>query len=152
MLNVVRALRISVFTTAFDFRLPLCVIAACLLTTGWAKDARAGIALVQVASKNAGETVSSSLAFGAVNKTGDLIAVAIRAGAAGEVFTITDSNRNTYRKAAQFDVTVDGDTLAIFYAENIAGGANTVTVSDTITDNLKFTIAEYSGVATANSL
>jgi hypothetical protein len=37
-------------------------------------------------------------------------------------------------------------------AENIAAGANTITVSDTVSGTLRFAILEYAGVATANSL
>jgi hypothetical protein len=127
-------------------------MAVCSLATVHAQSAAPRIALVQEAGKDAGETMSSSLAFNTTNKTGDLIVVAVLAGTAGEAFTITDSNRNTYRKAVQYDVTVDGDTLGLFYAENVAGGANAVTVSATMQDNLRFVILEYSGVATANSL
>jgi hypothetical protein len=47
--------------------------------------------------------------------------------------------------------TANGDTLAIFYAENIAAGSNTITVADTISGTLRFAIMEYTGVATANS-
>jgi len=114
-----------------------------------------GIALVQHTSKDAGTTTSSSLAFNLNNTTGNWIAVVIRAGRSGQVFTVTDSRRNTYHQAVQFNVTVDGpngDTLGIFYAENIAGGANTITVSDTISGTLRFAILEYSGVALANSM
>src|SRR5256886_11037124 len=94
-----------------------------------------GTTLVQHTSKDAGTTTSSSLAFNLNNTTGNWIAVVIRAGRSGQVFTVTDSRRNTYHQAVQFNVTVDGpngDTLGIFYAENIAGGGNTITVSDTI--------------------
>ena len=53
----------------------------------------------------------------------------------------------------QLNETVDGTSVAIYYAENIAGGANTVTVSDTLAGGtLRFAIFEYAGVATANSL
>ncbi|PYX12028.1 MAG: hypothetical protein DMG84_22630, partial [Acidobacteria bacterium] len=114
-----------------------------------------GTTLVQHTSKDAGTTTSSSLAFNLNNTTGNWIAVVIRAGRSGQVFTVTDSRRNTYHQAVQFNVTVDGpngDTLGIFYAENIAGGANTITVSDTISGTLRFAILEYSGVALANSM
>src|SRR6266404_961940 len=113
------------------------------------------IALVQHASSDAGTTKSSTLAFPSSNTAGNFIAVVIRAGKTGQLFTITDSRQNTYRQAVQFNVTIDvpnGDTLGIFYAENIAGGANTITVSDTILGTLRFAILEYSGVAPANSL
>ncbi len=65
---------------------------------------------------------------------------------------MTDSRANTYRKATQFNETVDGTTLGIFYAENVAGGTNTVTVADSRANTLRYAIFEYSGVATSNSL
>jgi hypothetical protein len=116
----------------------------------------APIAIVQHTSKDAGASSSSSLAFKSNNTAGNWIAVIARAGKSGQVFTLSDSLHNTYRLAAQFNVTVDtpnGDTLGVFYAENIAGGANTITVADSISGNtLRFAIFEYSGVAHTNSL
>jgi hypothetical protein len=114
-----------------------------------------GIALVQRASKDAGVISSSSLAFNAANTAGNFIAVCVRASISGQSFTVRDSNGNAYRQGVQFNLTADaptGDTLGIFYAENINGGANTIAVSDTILGTLRFTILEYSGIATANSL
>src|SRR4029077_20196339 len=103
-----------------------------------------------------GTTSSSSLAFPASNTAGNWIGVVIRGGHAGQVFTVSDARGNTYKQAVQFNQTLDGpngETLAIYYAENIAGGANTVTVSESISNNtLRFAILEYSGVATANSI
>ena len=114
------------------------------------------IKLIQHVGKDAGSTTSSTLAFPANNTAGNWIAVAIRAGRSGQLFTVTDTRGNTYRRAVQFNVTADtpnGDTLGIFYAENIAGGANSVTVSDSINGSaLRFAILEYSGIASANSL
>ena len=58
-----------------------------------------------------------------------------------------------YRKAVQFNETADATTIALFYAENIAGGTNAVTVSDTLTGRtLRFSVLEYAGVVTSNSL
>jgi hypothetical protein len=114
-----------------------------------------GIALVQHTSKDAGTTTSSTLAFNSNNAAGNWIGVCVRAGRSAETFTVTDSRGNTYHQAIQLNMTVDtpnGDTLAIFYAENIGAGANTITVSDTISGTLRFAILEYTGVATANSL
>src|SRR5258706_75811 len=152
MLNSGWARRVLTLTAPFKFFLSFCLMAVCSLATVHAQSAAPRIALVQEAGKDAGETMSSSLAFNTTNKTGDLIVVAVLAGTAGEGFSITDSNRTAYRKAVQYDVRVDGDTLGLFYAENVAGGANAVTVSATMQDNLRFVILEYSGVATANSL
>src|SRR4029077_1774500 len=108
--------------------------------------------LVQHTSLDAGTSGSSALVFPLNNTPGNWIAVCIRAGAMNETFTVSDSNHNTYHKAIQFTETGDGNTIGIFYAENIAGGANTVTVSDTIADTLRIVILEYSGVATSGSL
>lgn len=114
-----------------------------------------GIVFVQEEGINIATATSGSLAFPANNTAGNWIGVCIRAGRSNETFTVSDSLGNTYRQAAQLNVTVDapnGDTLAIYYAENIAAGPNTVTVSDSISGTLRFAILEYTGVATANSL
>ncbi len=113
----------------------------------------AGIALVQHTSKDAGVTTTSSLAFVSPNTAGNWIAVSIRGGlSSSQVFTVVDSSGNTYRQAAQIGFTSSAVTLAIYYAENIKGGANTITVSDTVSGPLRLAILEYSGVATSNSL
>jgi hypothetical protein len=126
--------------------------ASLALTVASTSGGGTSITLIQHTSKDAGTTSSSTLTFASNNTASNWIAVSIRAGAANENFTVTDTNRNTYRKAIQFNLTVDGDTIGIFYAENIAGGTNTVTVSDTGLATLRFAILEYSGVATSGSL
>src|SRR5580704_627231 len=72
------------------------------------------IALVQHASKDAGITTSSTLAFGSNNTAGNWIGVCVRAGAQNEMVTVADSKGNTYHKAIQFNQTTDGFTFAIF--------------------------------------
>src|SRR5260370_11508440 len=111
------------------------------------------IALVQHTSRDAGTTNTSTLAFVSPNTAGNWIAVAIRAGSSSsQVFAVSDSNANTYRRAFQLGLTTTPVTVAIFYAENIKGGANTITVSDTVSGPFRFATLEYSGVATSNSL
>lgn len=116
----------------------------------------AHIALVQHTSHDAGtETGSLTLSFRSNNTAGNFIAVIVRAGSSGEALSISDSKGNVYKKAVQLDVTLDtpkGHTLAIYYAEKIAGGPNTVTVSGSVYATLQFAILEYSGVATSQSL
>ncbi|MGH7484344.1 MAG: IPT/TIG domain-containing protein, partial [bacterium] len=114
--------------------------------------AGAGIALVQHASKDAGTSASSALAFNTSNTGGNFIAVVVRAGALNEGIAVTDSIGNAYQTAVQFNQTADGFTFGIYYAQSIKGGANTVIVSGTISATLRFAILEYSGVATAGSL
>ena len=111
------------------------------------------ITLVQHTNKDAGTTTSSTLAFASSNTAGNWIAVVIRAGgSSAQVLTVSDSNGNTYHQAFEFGTTANPISMAIYYAENINGGANTVTVSDTVSGPLRFVILEYSGVATSNSL
>src|SRR6266403_1879908 len=133
--------------------LSLSLFVACFPSSARAQTST--IVLVQRANKDAGTATSATLAFNSNNTVGNWIGVCVRAGHSGQIFTVTDSRGNTYRKAAQFNVTVDtpnGHTLGIFYAENIAGGANAITVSDTISGTMRIAMVEYSGVAATNSL
>jgi hypothetical protein len=126
---------------------------ALLLVLGASEQAKgAGITLVQGTNKDAGTTTSATLGFNSNNSAGNWIGVCIRAGVVNQSFTVTDSNGNTYRTAIQLNETGDGNTFAVFYAENIAGGANTIRVSDTVSATLSLTILEYSGVLTSGSL
>jgi len=61
------------------------------------------VGLVQHVSKDAGITTSSTLAFPTGNTAGNWLAVVIRAGKSGQVFTATDTRGNTYRRAVQFN-------------------------------------------------
>jgi chitodextrinase len=111
------------------------------------------IVLIQHTSRDAGSTTSSSLALSTNTTSGNWIAVVIRAGQAGQAFSVTDTRGNTYRQAVQLNETTDGTTLAIYYAENISGGATTVTVADSISGGtLRFAVLEYAGLALTNSL
>src|SRR6516162_8303570 len=129
------------------------VLIVLLLRASVKVSAQTAITLVQHTSKDAGTTTSTTLTFPAANTAGNWLAVAIRAGLPNEVFTVTDSRGNTYRNAVQLTETGDNTSLAIFYAENVAGGANTVTVSDSLAAaTLRLALFEYSGVGSANSL
>ena len=95
---------------------------------------------------------SAAQAFASNNTAGNFIAVAVRASLADQIFIVTDSLGNLYRPAVAVNNGAD-DTLAIYYAENIRAGANTVTVAaSTSATSLRFAIFEYAGIATANSL
>ena len=137
----------------FKFLLTLFFFVGCIPCVARAQTST--IALVQHAGKDAGAVNSTTLAFNSINTPGNWIGVCVRGGRSGELFTVTDSRGNAYHKALQLDVTLDapnGHTLGIFYAENIAGGANTIAVSESISGTMRLAIVEYSGVATANSL
>jgi hypothetical protein len=112
------------------------------------------IKLVQAASVDAGVVPATSLAFPSANTAGNFIAVVVRAGIANETITVQDSAHNMYLKAVQLAAggSPGGENLSIFYAQNIAGGANTVMVSQTTPGTLRIAILEESGVATSNAL
>src|SRR5262249_14818534 len=95
---------------------------------------------------------SSTLAFSSANTSGNWLAVLVRVGAANANLTISDTRGNVYRQALKYTETVDSVTLGIYYAENIAPGSNTVSVTSSLSGTLRFAIFEYSGVATSASL
>jgi hypothetical protein len=76
----------------------------------------------------------------------------VRAAGGNQTITVTDTVGNQYRKATQLVVTADNTSLAIFYAENGIGGANTVSVALGQSATLRVGILEYTGVATTASL
>src|SRR5712692_6364997 len=77
-----------------------------LVLWGALGQAQAGITLVQHTSKDAGTTTTSSLAFVSPNTAGNWIAVSVRGGlSSSQIFTIADTNGNTYRQAAQIGFT-----------------------------------------------
>jgi Protein of unknown function (DUF4038)/Putative collagen-binding domain of a collagenase/IPT/TIG domain len=120
---------------------------------GQSTGATAAITLAQHRGVDAGTSTSGSLAFNSSNTAGNWIAVSIRGGlSSSQIFTVRDSIGNTYKRAVQVGFTASAVTLAIFYAENIKGGVNTVTVSDTVSGPLRFAIMEYYGLAISNSL
>jgi regulation of enolase protein 1 (concanavalin A-like superfamily) len=110
------------------------------------------VVFVQQAGMDAGTVSSATRAFPSPNATGNFVAVIVRAGGLDKVLTITDTNGNQYRRAVQFNVARDGVSFAIFYAENIVGGPNSVRVSVSSQGTLRFSILEYAGVAKIDAL
>jgi hypothetical protein len=108
------------------------------------------ITLTQHGSIDAGGT-SAALAFPSNNAAGNFIAVAVRSFLTNQTFTVSDSIGNVYHQAFTFNNNLD-DTLALYYAQNIAGGPNTVTVAVSTASSIRFAILEYSGVAMSNAL
>jgi Abnormal spindle-like microcephaly-assoc'd, ASPM-SPD-2-Hydin len=128
------------------------LIALLLVLDGSAWAQGAGIALVQSISTDASNSMWASLTFGANNTAGNFIAVVIQGGQAGEAFSVTDSQGNTYQQAIQTNENPTGETIAIYYAMNVAGGANTVSLFQPLLGSFRFAIQEYSGVSKTNAL
>ena len=112
------------------------------------------ITLTQHAGVAAGAGgTSATLTFPGINVAGNLIVVVPRAYSPNQVFTVSDTRGNVYRRALTLNNGTN-DTLAIYYAENIAAGANTVTVGVSVSTAapIRFAILEYAGLAQANAL
>src|ERR1700722_14023996 len=86
--------------------------------------------LVQTAA-SLGDTAATSIsqAFASANAAGNLIAVTISWGTNTATPTVTDTKGNTYALATTGYSPAGDQSLAIYYAKNIAGGVNTVTVN-----------------------
>jgi hypothetical protein len=107
-------------------------------------------ALIQSLGSDLSSTSAARLAFASPNAAGNSIAVAVRAGGhSGHVLNATDSNGNTYSNLKSVE-SGSSYTLAMFYAENVAAGTNTVTVADsTAAGPVRMVLREYSGVGHA---
>jgi hypothetical protein len=111
------------------------------------------ITLEQSASKEGAGTTSLSVQFTGNNTAGNLIITAVRMSTATQGISISDSAGNTYAVAVHQTQNTDGHQLYLFFAGNIAGGANTVTVTFTGTNNHPWiAVYEYSGLNKANPL
>jgi len=107
------------------------------------------IALVQTKKGNAGSYSNTNVqAFDSNVTAGNLIVLFIAAGAANTIASIADTLTNTY---TLIDTAVGTDRATwMYYAKNIAGGANTITVTYTsgrFPDSIVIA-REYSGLDT----
>jgi hypothetical protein len=110
--------------------------------------------LVQAVGTSSNARISSiSQSFGSPNVSGDLIVVAVSWGDRPENVAVSDVLGNSYFLAvSDYDIN-NTQGLAIFYAFNVQGGANTVTAGFSQADGYRrLVIAEYSGVATTSPL
>src|SRR5581483_1647463 len=87
-------------------------------------------------------------AFGSGNTSGNLIVAFVRMSGTSQTVSVSDSVGNVYADAVSQAQTGDGHQVHIFYAANVAGGANTVTASFSGTNNHPWlAVYEYSGVS-----
>ena len=116
--------------------------------------AAASIAFVQGNSGGYTAVTSLAVAFPSSNTAGNLIVVTARASAQNRTWTIGDTRGNVYILARQFNGSSDpASDLRVYYAYNIAGGSNTVSLSISgAAARLAATVREYSGFGTANPL
>lgn len=115
--------------------------------------AAGGIAMVQSTSVQGTRVPSLALAFPAANTAGNLIVAFVRMSSSSQTVSITDSAGNVYADAVSQVQNADGHQVHLFYARNIAGGANTVTATFTATNTHPWmAVYEYRGLSTTNPL
>src|SRR5205823_752558 len=96
---------------------------------------------------------SVSVPFTSNNHAGNLIVAFVRMSTTWQTVNVTDSAGNVYTDAASQGQTADGHQIHVFYAKNIAGGANTVNAAFSSTNNHPWlAIFEFSGLSTTNPL
>jgi len=119
------------------------------------------VQLVQSAAHDNGAAslATCTASFGSANTAGNLIVVAVEIGATAtdRQAVITDTQGNTYVPAMSqvtWRTVGGGSSAQIFYAANVKGGANTVTMtlSGGATAWNQIEIHEYSGLATSSPL
>jgi hypothetical protein len=87
------------------------------------------------------------------NTAGNLMVLSVKTSDGGLTYpTVVDSNGNTWRKIT---VVLDGGNIptSLWYAYNIAGGSNTIVVTNISTSSFCLpTVSEYSGFSSADPL
>lgn len=108
-----------------------------------------GIALVQSRAVEGSAVSSLSAAFPSANIRGNLLVAFVRMSTTSQTVAVSDTTGNAYTLAVSQGQTADGHQTYIFYAANIAGGANTVKATFSGANNHPWlAIYEFSGVST----
>ncbi len=95
--------------------------------------------------------VSNAVAFGSDNTAGNLLVAVIQVSA--DVTGVTDTRGNTWVKAVEEENAGASTYLELWYVENCAAGANTVTAANGFGASFAHVwVGEYSGVATSSAL
>jgi hypothetical protein len=109
--------------------------------------------LMQSANVEGSALTSISQSFPNGNVAGHLIIAFVRMSTTTQTVQVTDSLGNVYTDAVSQGQSVDGHQIHVFYAKNIAAGANTVTATFSATNNHPWlSIYEYSGLSTTAPL
>ena len=112
-----------------------------------------GINFVQSNSATANSGTSIAIPYTSLQVAGNLNVVAVMSGdTTSSISSITDSNGNTYTRAVG-PTTTTGLQQSIYYAKNIVGGSNTVTVKfNSSASSPNVNVLEYNGLSTSNPL
>jgi hypothetical protein len=115
--------------------------------------APAGIAFVQANAGMASSASSEALAFGSNTTASDIILVGFDFASGASFSSISDTQGNTFTEVGSQLTTPAGSGSRLYYAKNIKGGADTVTVRTAAsTSSIKVQVVEYAGVSTTNPI
>jgi chitodextrinase len=130
------------------------LFASLLLGLGGHFLANAATASVQTVAKAASASTSSlSVSFAANTVAGDLIVVGFDYNTNATPSAVTDSQGNVFTAVGLQLTTSGGARSRVYYAKNIKGGADTVTITLSATSAwLEVYLSEYSGVDPANPI
>ncbi len=107
----------------------------------------APINLVQKFSNITSGASSLATTFTSSVTQGNFILVTASGWPNGGTIAVTDSRGNAYTRAGNIQLTSGNSFTAIFYAKNVIGGTDTVTLSNGVSGTqLSVTISEFSGV------
>jgi hypothetical protein len=109
---------------------------------------------VQTATDNIGSATSDTLAYGSNVSAGSLLVMSARVGDVDgdKTWTVSDSVNGSWTRANGVFLSGHGE-LEIWYFPNAASGATTVTLSfGGSASSIRWSIHEYSGVATSSPL
>jgi hypothetical protein len=112
-----------------------------------------GINFVQSNFATANSGTSIAIPYTSLQVAGNLNVVAVMSGdTTSSISSITDSNSNTYTRAVG-PTSTTGLQQSIYYAKNIVGGSNTVTVKfNPSASSPNVNVTEYNGLSTSNPL
>ncbi len=130
------------------------IIVELACSIGFLPEAHALASFVQVvASTTSGTASSSSLSFSKNTVAGDLIVVGFDFNSSAKPSSITDSQGNIFTLVGTELTTPGGAHGAVYYAKNIKGGADKVTVTLSASSAfLEIYLTEYSGVDQTNPI
>jgi chitodextrinase len=119
-------------------------------------EVHAAVAFAQQKANAFGSVSSANISFGSATTAGDLVIVGIYFGPSSSIVSVTDSQANLYTQiGTALSSPTNKQRSALFYAKNIKGGSDTVTVllnAVPQSPGLGIYIFEYKGVDTVSPL
>ena len=114
----------------------------------------AGAAFVQAIGNAVGGSVSTySVSFPGNTTAGDVILVGFDYTGGLTVTSVTDTQGNTFLPVGGQLTSPGGSSSSLYYAKNIRGGADTVTVTvSAATGGIELYLAEYTGIDAVNPI